>query len=86
VQNIPQGAYVTAAPGCERRWPRSELIAGRAEWRPFRSKDEAFSRPRFANPGFKWSYPSAVCWVLAYGEMLQGRSYRARSVHLSAPP
>lgn len=63
----------------------SELIADETELRP-RDEDEAFfAAHNFQTPRFLAVIPEWRAVGLAYGELLQGRSYHARSVHFSSP-
>jgi hypothetical protein len=63
----------------------SELIAEGTELRPLDGDEAFFSAHEFRTPRFRVVLPECRVLGLAYGELLEGRSYRARSVHFSRP-
>jgi hypothetical protein len=65
--------------------PGSELIAEGTELRPLVGDEEFFAAHDFRTPRFRVVLPECRVLGLAYGELLRGSSYRARSVHFSRP-
>ena len=65
--------------------PGSELIAEGTELRPLEGDEAFFAAHDFRTPRFLVVLPECRVSGLEYGEVLQGRSYRARSVHFSHP-
>lgn len=65
--------------------PGSELIAEGAELRPLVGDDEFFAASAFRMTRFRAVVPECRVSGLAYGELLQGKAYRAGSVRLSRP-
>jgi hypothetical protein len=65
--------------------PGSELIAEGTELRTLAGDEEFFAAHDFRTPRFHVVVPECRVLGLAYGELLQGKSYRARSVHFSGP-
>jgi len=65
--------------------PDSELIAEGAELRALVGDEEFFAAHAFRATRFHVVVPECRVLGLAYGELLQGKSYRARSVHFSRP-
>jgi hypothetical protein len=65
--------------------PDSELIAEGTELRPLVGDEEFFAAHPFRTTRFHVVVPECRVSGLAYGELLQGKSYRAGSVHLSRP-
>ena len=65
--------------------PSSELIAEGTELRPLAGDEAFFAAHAFRTPRFHVVLPECRVLGLAYGEALQGSSYRARSVHFSRP-
>jgi hypothetical protein len=65
--------------------PGSELIAEGTELRTLAGDEEFFAAHEFRTPRFHVVVPECKVLGLAYGELLQGKSYRARSVHFSGP-
>ena len=65
--------------------PGSELIAEGTELRTLAGDEEFFAAHDFRTPRFHVIVPECKVLGLAYGELLQGKSYRARSVHFSGP-
>jgi hypothetical protein len=65
--------------------PGSELIAEGAELQTLAGDEDFFAAHEFRTPRFHVVVPECKVLGLAYGELLQGKSYRARSVHFSGP-
>src|ERR1039458_6123789 len=65
--------------------PGSELIAEGTELRTLAGDEEFFAAHDFRTARFHVVVPECRVLGLAYGELLQGKSYRARSVHFSRP-
>jgi hypothetical protein len=65
--------------------PGSELIAEGTELRPLVGDKAFFAAHDFRTTRFYVVVPECRVLGLAYGELLQGKSYRARSVHFSRP-
>jgi hypothetical protein len=65
--------------------PGSELIAEGTEVRTLIGDEEFFAAHDFRTTRFHVVAPECRVLGLAYGELLQGKSYRARSVHFSRP-
>ena len=65
--------------------PGSELIAEGTELRTLAGDEEFFAAHDFRTPRFHVVVPECRVLGLAYDELLQGKSYRARSVHFSSP-
>jgi hypothetical protein len=65
--------------------PDSELIADGTELRTSVQDEEFFAAHQFRATRFHLFAPECRVSGLAYGELLQGKSYRARSVRFSQP-
>jgi hypothetical protein len=65
--------------------PGSELIAEGTELRTLAGDEEFFAAHDFRTARFHVVVPECRVLGLAYGELLQGKSYRARTVHFSRP-
>ena len=65
--------------------PGSELIAEGTELRTLAGDEEFFAAHDFRTVRFHVVVPECRVLGLAYGELLQGKSYRARTVHFSGP-
>jgi hypothetical protein len=65
--------------------PDSELIAEGTELLPLGGDEAFFSAYEFQTPRFHVILPECRVLGLAYGELLQGKAYRVRSVHFSSP-
>ncbi len=65
--------------------PGSELIADGTELRPLAGDEDFFAANAYRTPRFHVIIPECRVLGLAYGELLQGKSYRARSVLFSNP-
>ncbi len=82
---FPQAHYGIRCARLRASVPGSELIAEGTELRPLVGDEEFFAAHAFRTPRFHVILPECRVLGLAYGELLQGRSYRARSVHFSRP-
>jgi hypothetical protein len=65
--------------------PGSELIAEGTELRTLVGDEEFFAAHAFRTTRFHVAVPECRVLGLAYGELLQGKSYRARSVRVAGP-
>ena len=65
--------------------PDSELIAETAELRTLVGDETFFAAQDFRRSRFHLLVPKCRVLGLAYGELLQGKSYKARSAHFSEP-
>jgi hypothetical protein len=65
--------------------PGSELIAEGTELRTLVGDEEFFAAHDFRTTRFHVAVPECRVLGLVYGELLQGKSYRAKSVHFSRP-
>jgi hypothetical protein len=65
--------------------PGSELIAEGTELRTLVGDEAFFAAHEFRTTRFHVVVPECVVLGLAYGELLQGKSYRARSILFSRP-
>jgi hypothetical protein len=63
----------------------SELITEGTELRPLVVDEAFFAAHAFRTPRFHVIVPKCRVLGLAYGELLQGKSYRARSIEFSQP-
>jgi hypothetical protein len=82
---FPQAHYRIVCARLRASVPGSELIAEGAELRPLAGDEAFFAAYDFQTPRFHVVLPECRVLGLAYGDLLQGRSYRARSVHFSSP-
>jgi hypothetical protein len=82
---FPQAHYGIRCARLRASVPGSELIAEGAELRTLAGDEEFFAAHDFRTPRFHVVVPECKVLGLAYGELLQGKSYRARSVHFSGP-
>ena len=82
---FPQAHYQIRCARLRASVPGSELIAEEAELRPLAGDEAFFAAYDFQTPRFHVVVPECRVLGLAYGELLQGKSYRARSVHFSRP-
>ena len=65
--------------------PSSELIAEGTELRTLVADDDLFAAHDYRTTRFHVVVPECRVLGLAYGELLQGKSYRARSIRFSRP-
>jgi hypothetical protein len=82
---FPQAHYGIHCARVRASVPNSELIAEGAELRPLAGDEAFFAAHDFQTPRFHAVVPECRVLGLAYGELLQGRAYRARSVHFAGP-
>ncbi len=82
---FPQAHYGIRCARLRASVPGSELIAEGTELRTLVGDEEFFAAHDFRTTRFHVVVPECRVLGLAYGELLQGKSYRARSVHLSRP-
>ena len=82
---FPQAHYGIHCAWLRASVPGSELIAERTELRPLVGDEAFFAAHAFRTTRFRVVLPECRVLGLAYRELLQGRSYRARSVHFSSP-
>jgi hypothetical protein len=82
---FPQAHYGIRCARVRASVPDSELIAEGTELRPLAGDEAFFAAYDFQTPRYHAVVPECRVLGLAYGELLQGRSYRARAVHLSRP-
>jgi hypothetical protein len=65
--------------------PDSELIAEGTEVRPSAGDEAFFAAHPFRSPRFQLEVSECRVVGLAYAELFQGKSYRARSLHFEGP-
>jgi len=82
---FPQAHYGIRCARLRASVPDSELIAEGTELRPLPGDEAFFAAYDFQTPRFHVVVPECRVLGLAYGDALQGKSYRARSVHFSSP-
>ena len=82
---FPQARYGIRCARLQASVPDSELIAEGTELRPLVGDEELFAAHPFRTTRFHIVLPECRVSGLACGELLQGKSYRAGSVHLSRP-
>jgi hypothetical protein len=82
---FPQSRYGIRCARLRASVPGSELIAEGTELRALVGDDEFFAAHDFRTTRFHVVAPECRVLGLAFGELLQGKSYRAKSVHLSGP-
>ncbi|MGA2865051.1 MAG: hypothetical protein ABSF95_11270 [Verrucomicrobiota bacterium] len=82
---FPQAHYGLRCARLRASVPGSELIGEGTELRPLVGDEEFFAAHEFRTTRFHVVVPECRVLGLAYGELLQGKSYRARSVHFSRP-
>jgi hypothetical protein len=82
---FPQAHYRIVCARLRASGPGSELIAEGAELGPLAGDEAFFAAYDFQMPRFHVVLPECRVLGLAYGELLQGKSWRARSVHFSRP-
>ena len=82
---FPQAHYGIRCARVRASVPDSELVAKETELRPLAGDEAFFAAHDFRTPRFQAVVPECRVLGLAYGELLQGTSYRARSVHFSRP-
>jgi hypothetical protein len=83
---FPQALYGIRCARLRASVPGSELIAQGTELRTLAGDEAIFRRARnFAAARFHVILPECRVSGLAYGELLQGKSYRARSLRIAGP-
>jgi hypothetical protein len=82
---FPQAHYGIRCARLRASVPDSELITEGTELRPLAGDEAFFAAYDFQTPRFHVVLPECRVLGLAYVELLQGKSYRARSVHFSSP-
>ena len=82
---FPQAHYGIRCARLRASVPGSELIAEGTELRPLVGDEAFFAAHAYRATRFHVVVPECRVLGLAYGELLQGKSYRARSVHISRP-
>lgn len=82
---FPQARYGVRCARLRALVPGSELIAERTELRPLVGDEAFFAAHTFRATRFQVVVPECRVLGLAYRELLQGKSYRARSAHFSRP-
>ena len=82
---FPQSHYGIRCARLRASVPGSELIAEGTELRTLIGDEEFFAAHDFRSTRFHVVVPECRVLGLAYDELLQGKSYRARSVHFSRP-
>jgi hypothetical protein len=82
---FPQAHYGIRCTRLRASVPGSELSAEGTELRTLVGDEEFFAAHDFRTTRFHVVVPECRVLGLAYGELLQGKSYRARSVHFSGP-
>ncbi len=82
---FPQALYGIRCARLRASVPGSELIAEGTELRPLVGEEEFFAAHHFRTTRYHAVVPECIVAGLAFGELLQGKSCRARSVHFSRP-
>ena len=82
---FPQAHYEIRCARLRASVPGSELIAEGTELRSLVGDEAFFAAHDFRTTRYHVVVPECRVLGLAYGELLQGKSYRARSVHFSRP-
>jgi len=82
---FPQAHYGIRCARLRASAPGSELIAEGTELRTLVGDEDFFAAHGFRTTRFHVVVPECRVLGLAYGDLLQGKSYRARSVHFSRP-
>jgi hypothetical protein len=82
---FPQARYGIRCARLRGSVPGSELIAEGTEFRALVGDEEFFAAHEFRTTRFHMIVPECKVLGLAYGELLSGKSYRARSVQLLRP-
>jgi hypothetical protein len=82
---FPRAGYVLHCARVRASVPGSELIADATELRPLLADEAFFAAHGFRTTRFHLIAPECRVLGLAYGELLRGKAYRARSVRFSRP-
>lgn len=82
---FPRSRYGIGCARLRASVPDSELTSEGFELRTLAGDEDFFAARNFRRTQYLLAIPECRVLGLAYGEMLQGKSYRARSVHFSRP-
>jgi hypothetical protein len=82
---FPRARYGIRCARLQASVPAAELIAEGTELQTLVEDEEFFAAHAYRTTRFHVAVPECRVLGVAYGELLQGKSYRARSVHLSRP-
>ena len=82
---FPEARYGIRCARLRASVPGSELIAEGTELRTLAGDEEFFAAHDFRTARFHVVVPECRVLGLAYGDLLQGKSCRANSVHISGP-
>ncbi len=85
VVGFPQGHYGIRCARVRASVPGAELIAEGTELQPLAGDEAFFAAHDFRTTRYHVVAPECRVLGLAYGELLQGKSCRARSIHFSRP-
>jgi len=80
--NFPQSHYKFRCKRLRVSVPDSEMVAESLEVHPLAGDEEFFRGSKFRRTRLSFVTPQCSVMGLAYLELLQGKSYRARSVHI----
>jgi len=82
---LPKAQFQLRCARLRARAPSSELIAEGIEFKPSMGDEELFAGKGFRTTAYHALIPECRVLGLAYADLLQGKSYTARSVHLERP-
>lgn len=82
---LPQAHYRVRCARLRASVPDSELIVEGIELRPLVGDEDLFASDTFRTTRFRVVVPECRVLGLAYGELLRGASYRAKSIHFVRP-
>jgi hypothetical protein len=82
---FPQAQYGIRCARLRASVPDSEMIAEGVELQPLVGDEDFFAAHFFRKTRFHVTAPECRVSGLAYSELLQGKAYRARAVHISRP-
>jgi uncharacterized protein DUF748 len=82
---FPQSHYGIRCARLRASVPRSELLVEGTEFRTLVGDEEFFAAHKFRTTRFHVVVPECSVVGLAYDQLLQGKSYRATSVHFDRP-
>jgi hypothetical protein len=82
---FPQAYYGLHCGRLRASVPGSELLAEGTELRTLVGDEAFFAAHKFRSTRFHFVVPECRASGVAYGELLAGKSYRARSIHVSQP-
>ncbi len=83
--DFPRAQYGIRCAQVRASAPSSELIAEGTELRTLVGDEEFFAAHEYRTTRFRVVLPECRVLGLAYGELLEGKSYRAGSIHFSQP-